>query len=309
MIRFLFIGILLILFSTAETGFASGVTSIGNYPLPLLETEVMITRWLQHHKYNVSSEKLADGQILLRGALSEKLLTVSIRPNSPLATKIELLDTLKIEDLAAIKTSLELFLAKYGQADGVKIPEQIRSLTTAVVCLSAPQSEDKKMNFTGFFINNEGTVLTIAHDFDKLRDFKLSLSDGVIGKGHLLKSDVAKDLSVINSDYREYKTFFSLTEGRTKLSFGDHIFMLYCNSNGKVLIQSGEIDKPKASVAGQTLLQVKLEQVFFGSSGSPVVDEQGKLVGVVKGRFRGANSRGFLIPVDTVRSFVGMGKK
>jgi hypothetical protein len=101
---------------------------------------------------------------------------------------------------------------------------------------------------------------------------------------------------------------FPLKEGRTELHFEERIYMLCCNSKGSVQIQSGMVDKPKATVNGQTLLQVKLEQVFFGSSGSPVVDEHGRLVGVVKGRFRGMASRGFLIPIDTVRSFVGMGK-
>jgi serine protease Do len=41
-----------------------------------------------------------------------------------------------------------------------------------------------------------------------------------------------------------------------------------------------------------------------GSSGSPVFDEKGALVGIVKGRFRGTNTIGFLIPISRIKAFI-----
>jgi serine protease Do len=46
-------------------------------------------------------------------------------------------------------------------------------------------------------------------------------------------------------------------------------------------------------------------QIRPGSSGSPVFDLGGKLVAVVKGRYRGAESVGFLIPYASLMKFLG----
>jgi serine protease Do len=52
-----------------------------------------------------------------------------------------------------------------------------------------------------------------------------------------------------------------------------------------------------------TYWQVNME-IHPGSSGSPVFDVQGNLVGIVKGRYRGTKSIGFLIPLETIIAFV-----
>jgi serine protease Do len=41
-----------------------------------------------------------------------------------------------------------------------------------------------------------------------------------------------------------------------------------------------------------------------GSSGGPVFDGDGRLVGVVKGRYRGTESKGFVIPARTIVDFL-----
>jgi serine protease Do len=45
-------------------------------------------------------------------------------------------------------------------------------------------------------------------------------------------------------------------------------------------------------------------EIHIGSSGSPVFDVQGNLVGIVKGRYRGTQTIGFLIPLETIIAFV-----
>jgi serine protease Do len=41
-----------------------------------------------------------------------------------------------------------------------------------------------------------------------------------------------------------------------------------------------------------------------GGSGSPVFDGEGKLVAMVKGRYRGTDIVGFLTPLDIMRQFL-----
>jgi serine protease Do len=44
--------------------------------------------------------------------------------------------------------------------------------------------------------------------------------------------------------------------------------------------------------------------IEHGSSGSPFFDAQGRLAAVVKGRYRGTDSIGFLIPFETLLRFL-----
>ena len=51
------------------------------------------------------------------------------------------------------------------------------------------------------------------------------------------------------------------------------------------------------------LWQVRMK-INHGSSGSPVFDSQGRLAAIVKGRFRGTESIGFLIPFESILQFL-----
>ena len=73
------------------------------------------------------------------------------------------------------------------------------------------------------------------------------------------------------------------------------------NPGGKVY--SGIINSPPRRVKDLMLWQVDMT-IHLGSSGSPVFDINGNLVAVVKGRYRGTDSIGFLIPFETLLAFL-----
>jgi len=45
-------------------------------------------------------------------------------------------------------------------------------------------------------------------------------------------------------------------------------------------------------------------EILPGNSGSPVFNGAGDLIGVVKGRYRGTDDVGFMIPLDTITEFL-----
>ena len=57
-------------------------------------------------------------------------------------------------------------------------------------------------------------------------------------------------------------------------------------------------------MSDQLLWQVNM-RIHPGSSGSPVFDLEGNLVAMVKGRYRGAETVGFLIPFASLMEFIG----
>jgi serine protease Do len=84
--------------------------------------------------------------------------------------------------------------------------------------------------------------------------------------------------------------------------------MVNCPDNPQGRVTAGRINGPPALVNGYPLWQVAMK-VVPGTSGSPVFDPDGRLVGVVRGRYRGTESRGFLIPVGTIREFLDQEKR
>jgi serine protease Do len=84
---------------------------------------------------------------------------------------------------------------------------------------------------------------------------------------------------------------------------GERVFSVGCPVNLFGTVFPGIINGPPRRVKEQTYWQVNME-IHPGSSGSPVFDVQGNLVGIVKGRYRGTNSIGFLIPLETIITFV-----
>jgi serine protease Do len=117
--------------------------------------------------------------------------------------------------------------------------------------------------------------------------------------------DVLSDLSLIRVK-RTFDVVVSLRNGRRSPRVGERIFSLPCPAGNRGAARIGVVDDPPAMVNGQPLWQVNL-QVSPGDSGGPVFDADGRLVGMVKGRFRGTGTRGFLIPLDTIRDFLRKG--
>jgi V8-like Glu-specific endopeptidase len=73
------------------------------------------------------------------------------------------------------------------------------------------------------------------------------------------------------------------------------------NHNGQ--FHSGFIEGAPRRIDNLLLWQVRMG-TLPGSSGSPVFDAKGNLVGIVKGSFRGAESTGFIITIGSIIEFL-----
>ena len=87
------------------------------------------------------------------------------------------------------------------------------------------------------------------------------------------------------------------------LQNGDRLFAITCPNGGVATIEPGFLDGPSRRVDGIPLWQVRMH-IAPGSSGSPVFDSRGRITAVVKGRFRGTDSVGFLIPFEIILQFL-----
>ena len=278
------------------------------YSLPIGEIESILIDWLSRSGFTVQSSPMDMGKIKLSAVKSEEHLKIYLRPNSALATEVEIK---AINGSATPSNLLERitgFLAGYTKRSVNKekvnnppTPGPVLSQANTTVCIQAYVG-DKKTQISGFFIDSQGLIICTTHDLETFQKIKIILHNGNQLSGELIKFDTNKDLALIRCRW-DSANYVKLDHGRSLPKLGERIYAIGCPVNLLGTIHSGLISGPPRKANQMPYWQAAIE-THPGSSGSPVFDSHGKLIGIVKGRYRGTNSIGFLIPLETILSFL-----
>lgn len=275
-------------------------------PLPMVEAEGILSRWLIESGFEVFQNSLGIGQVQLSAFKGKEKWEILLKTHSPLASHIsakytvhEQYDQTKVETLWAY---LDDYLrGPFSIRGGVGVPALVLSQTESVVCVKA-KAEGDLIQFSGFIIDQEGFVLSTAHDLKDVQVITVLLNNGEELQGHLVKMDPGRDLSLIRVPFH-FNSSIRLAEGRDRIKIGEKIYLVGCPLNQQRGISSGIIDGPLRQMSHLPLWQMNME-IRPGHSGSPVFNGAGNLVGVVKGRYRGTDYVGFMIPLDTITEFL-----
>ncbi len=287
---------------------------IGVYPVPVSETEEFVVSWLQESGFTVSKELPEAGKTRFKANKAGEVALIEIRPQSPLGSLVEVCNTTNVQGfkpstIGDLKAALERYILSIYEKNSHKVdtlPDKVKAMVKAIVCLRT-STDGEPVQFSGFAIDRRGVIVATAHDLDAEHNIITDEDGGVGLKGEVIKWDPLRDLSLIKVK-NIFETAVSVKNIKRQLKSGDRVYSIGCPQNFLRKVQIGIVEGPPAMVNGQPLWQVNME-VLPGSSGSPVFDSDGKLVGVVKGRYRGTLSRGFLIPIDTIQDFLGRGTR
>ena len=178
-----------------------------------------------------------------------------------------------------------------------------RCVNTALrwVCIYAA-GQDREIQLTGFIVDRGGLILCTAHDLELGQTVSIALFDGREISGTVSKLQHLVDVALIETVVA-LDSAVDLQQGRFMLSSGDQLFSITCPNGRSAGIEAGFIDGPPRRVSGMPLWQARMH-IDHGSSGSPVFDSRGRLTAMVKGRFRGTDAIGFLIPFETLLNFL-----
>lgn len=276
-------------------------------PLPLIEVEKILSQWLFDSGFKVSREERERSGVLLRGLKEREVWEVTLRPYSPLASRIQPRYTssghLAQDRVAELWTFLESYLKEPPSERKIsyeEVPLIIKSKMESVVCIKVIHGMEE-IQFTGFGIDPIGVILSTAHDLKDVREMRVYLNDGIVRQGSLIKRDQKRDLILIDIRSR-LNSLVSLNQGRTSLRYGERIFAIGCPNHARTFL-SGTIEGPLRQVNNLPLYQAEMD-IQPGSSGGPVFDREGNLLAMIKGRHRELPSRGFLIPLTTIIEFL-----
>lgn len=181
------------------------------------------------------------------------------------------------------------------------------------------KQREKRGEGTGFIISKDGLILTNKHVVDsvysRIPELKVVLNDGTQLDANLIDRDPAHDLAVLkigpiegeaeaNFSYLELANSDSLQVGETVIAIGNALGV-YKNSAtkgiisglGRSLTANGDNG---SSESFDNLIQTDAE-INLGNSGGPLLNLEGKVVGVNVAVDRSGTAIGFAIPANDIR--------
>lgn len=291
-----------------------GVDTGEVFPLPAAEMEARIKAGLEQRGFVVLKSPLAMGMTALKAQKGEETLRFILAPRSALATQVQasgaaggrtgeayLRDIMGRQRLPATEGFADRGPAASDGSSNLAIPNPILARIESVVCVTAVLKE-RTVQFSGFVVDKSGLILCTAHDLKQIQAMNAVFYDGGRMEARIVRMDPRRDLVLLQVPAR-LDAYIPLTGGRNLVGMGERLFTVGCPENLNGTVYSGFVNGPPRRVKDLPLWQVNME-VLPGSSGSPVFDVEGNLIGMVKGRLRGTDSVGFLIPVETMIAFL-----
>ncbi len=168
-----------------------------------------------------------------------------------------------------------------------------------------PQEEEPMVRQgagSGFFIGDDGELLTNNHVVEKADSIEIELSDGSRYKVKVVGRDPATDLAVLRVEQPDRK-FPTLTMGDSdSLRVGEWVMAVGNPLNMDHTVTVGVVSG-KGRVLGisdssfENFIQTDAA-INFGNSGGPLVNVRGEVVGINTAINAGGQNLGFTVPIE-----------
>jgi serine protease Do len=278
------------------------------FAVPASEVAEVIAEWFGNRGYTLHKDYPRPGVAHLKAWNGRDEWEITVRPRSALAAAATVVHV-NAADGGITCRQLREYVDGYLLGTPSRLPTvRPRMVPTAVlkhmgatVCIRV-RSEKGSIQCSGFIVDPAGLVLCTAHDLTGHQRVTLTFQDGTRAPGEVTRLDLRRDLALIECLPGDWG-FVPLSDGKNLLGMGETVFSIGCPNNLRGTLTSGTVNGPPRRVSEQPFWQVNMD-IFPGSSGSPVFDARGRLVAVVKGRYRGTSTVGFLIPLETVYAFL-----
>ena len=254
---------------------------------------------------------LPGGRISITAGSGENRWEVLVEPHTALASKVQIIHPLIGEEMPGEIAAFWGALSgppEKAQRDGSPesvdqslIPDVVREKEGSAVCIRV-LSAGRHIQFSGFVMTGGGLVLCTAHDLRAHEEVRVMFSSGFDYLGEIVKLDLHRDLALIRIQ-ATHDAPIDPANGDYELTLGESIYTIGCPEPLIGAVYAGVVDSPPRKADGLVFYQANLT-IKPGSSGSPVFNSSGKLVAMVKGRYRGSEEIGFLIPLITITDFL-----
>ncbi len=180
------------------------------------------------------------------------------------------------------------------------IPAIVKAANGAIVTIVLANDDKPIAQGTGFIVNPDGVIVTNYHVIKTGNVAVVKFSDGaVFAVDGVLAADKDRDLAVIKIHGRTFHTLVlgnsnQIQVGEEVVAIGNPLGFELTVSNG--ILSGVRTDKE----AGGKFLQVTAP-ITHGSSGGPLFNMMGEVVGITTLGFEGGGNLNFAIPVNDAK--------
>jgi serine protease Do len=170
----------------------------------------------------------------------------------------------------------------------------------------APRQEIQRGEGSGFIINADGTILTNAHVVANAQDVQVQLNDDRTLPGRVLGVDKVTDIAVVKIDAPSPLPAVQLGDSKS-LRPGQFVVALGSPLGFENTVTSGivsAVSRPSARIGiadGKVDFIQTDAAINPGNSGGPLIDIQGRVIGMNTAIIQGAQGLGFAIPIDLAK--------
>ena len=178
---------------------------------------------------------------------------------------------------------------------------------------NGPSEKQKVGGGTGFFVSSDGMIITNRHVVvDTDAEYTVLTNDGTEHPATVLARDEYLDFAVLKVDGNDYTAVelgdsSSIKLGQTVVAIGNSLGE-FSNSVSRGIVSGVQRNIVAGSGFGDTEELTDIIQtdaaINFGNSGGPLLDLNGKVIGINTAVAQGAENIGFAIPISQVMRLI-----
>ncbi|WP_186375590.1 serine protease [Paenibacillus xylanexedens] len=155
---------------------------------------------------------------------------------------------------------------------------------------------------SGFLIGN-GQALTAAHVVKDAVSYEAVFEDGSVQKLRVLGADEDTDVALLSVKDTAKRPVLALSDDKPSARHGERSFAIgYPLKDGKIITE-GIVNAPTAEV-NDVIRLLTSAQVSPGMSGGPLLNEEGRVIGLISGSFRTMNGIHICVTVEDIRKLL-----
>lgn len=182
-----------------------------------------------------------------------------------------------------------------------EVEEVVRRNEPAAVVVVGEKPDGATVQGSGCFVHPSGIVLTSLHQVDGLSNIRVILSDGARHTATVLASDSEHDLALLKADAEPPRwAWIGDTAG---LKSGAAIVAIAAPQNLQFSTVTGIVSNPDRRYKGMRVIQCDLP-AEPGSSGGPVFNAAGALIGAIIGRLENQQWVTVINPINNAYSLL-----
>ncbi len=209
---------------------------------------------------------------------------------------------------AAIKTTFTLlaFMLIFPALCLANADRIFQENNDAVVVINTYGKKNKPMGQgSGFIISTNGVIVTNHHVIDGAVKIFVKMGEKRIKVDHVISKDKANDIAVLKIKRGNYPlvSMGSMDD----ISIGENVYVIGSPQGLENTISDGILSGLRELTLGKKVLQITAP-ISPGSSGGPVFNEEGNVIGIVTFQVKAAQNLNFAMPIDLIKYSAGTKK-